>query len=115
MQRKIESVFFYLEDDVKGMITECIITIDREVIAFDFYKLGEKFLIKQRPFEAIVENKLKKEIDCVWVKMDGEPIMPIKCEMLVNSESGATILNLIGATYFFGFQKGLLQEYIITA
>ena len=27
--------------------------------------------------------------------------MPIKCEMLVNSESGATIINVTGATYFF--------------
>ena len=44
--------------------------------------------------------------------MDGEPIFPIKCEMLVNCKSGATILNVTGATYFFGFKNGVLQEYL---
>lgn len=110
MIRTMESMFFTLDKKEMGKIQECMMIVDREVISFEFKHLGEKFLVKKYPLEEIVKNRLKKEIDCVWVKMEGKPIFPIKCEMLVNCESGATILNLVGARYFFGFKKGLLQE-----
>lgn len=112
MLRRIESIFFNLEEDIKGNIMECVMIINRGSISFGYEPIGIQFLMNQKSLEEIMKDKIKKEVDCVWTKIEEDSLLPIKCKMTVSCESEVTLFNLVGTKYFFGINNGLLQEYL---
>lgn len=114
MLRRIESIFFNLEEDIKGNIMECIMITNRGSISFGYEPLGIQFLMNQDSLEEIMRDKMKKEVDCVWTKIEEDSLLPIRCKMIVDCENDVIMFNLSGTKYFFGIKKGLLQEYLKT-
>ena len=114
MLRRIESIFFNLEEDIKGNIMESIMIANRGSISFGYEQLGIQFLLNQSSLEEIMRDKIKKEVDCVWTKIEEDSLLPIKCKMIVDCENDTIMFNLTGTKYFFAIKKRLLQEYLKT-
>lgn len=112
MLKRIECMFFTAEEEVKGKIFNCAMVTGKGSISFGFDELKIQFLIDQSSLEEILKGRLKREVDCTWMKFDTDGLLPIKCKMRIDCETGATFFNLSGTRYFFGIKKGLLQEYL---
>lgn len=112
MLKNIDCVFFTSEEEVKGKVLNCTVIIDKGSISFGFDELKIQFLMDQMYLERILREKIKEEIDCIWMNFENSNIIPISCKMIVNCESGATLFNLFGTRHFFGIKKGLLQKLL---
>lgn len=112
MLKNIDCVFFTSEEEVKGKVLNCTVIIDKGSISFGFDELKIQFLMDQMYLERILREKIKEEIDCIWMNFENSNIIPISCKMIVNCESGATLFNLSGTRHFLGIKKGLLQKLL---